>query len=181
MLPDKQAQGGTLTKLALSVGSALRSTSRHGSIGMIAGSLLEQIPTALDESSGVLDITGIDTVLYLDDSASMNGSNLNEGYKALSSLEERLKAHDDESRFLPTRIVKFGDHPQVLAPSDEHWSSMLVSACVGCFFWWNLHVENDSRRYQIEISTCRRKIESRCHYRRCRQHVSRKVRRCTRI
>jgi len=124
----QQAHGGTLTSLALSIGSALRSTSRHGAIGMIAGSLLEQIPTALDASSGVLDVTGIDTILYLDDSASMNGSNLNEGYKALSSLEERLKAHDDESRFLPTRIVKFGDHPQVLAPSDEHWSAMLVSA-----------------------------------------------------
>jgi hypothetical protein len=145
-----QAQGGTLTKFALSVGSALRSSSRYGSIGMIAGSLLEQIPTALDDSS-VLDITGIDTVLYLDDSGSMNGSNLNEGYKALRSLEERLKAHDD-NRFLPTRIVKFGDHPQVLAPSDEHWSSMLVSiswdASSGGTYMWKMIQDDVKSKYR---------------------------------
>jgi hypothetical protein len=68
----QQAHGGTLTSLALSIGSALRSTSRHGAIGMIAGSLLEQIPTALDATSGVLDVSGIDKILYLDDSASLH-------------------------------------------------------------------------------------------------------------
>ncbi len=82
----------------------------------------------------------------------MNGSNLNEGYKALSSLEERLKAHDDESRFLPTRIVKFGDHPQVLAPSDEHWSAMLVSAAwdasSGGTYMWKMIQEDIKSKYR---------------------------------
>lgn len=74
----------------------------------MAGSLIEGVPTMMDMYSGVLDVTGIDTIVYLDDSASMQGSNLVEGQKALQSLEKRLKTNSNngsDERFLPTRIV----------------------------------------------------------------------------
>ena len=75
-----------------------------GGGGLVAGQVFENVHElwevgahvtsrgkAIDVASGVLDVTGIDTVIYLDDSASMQGNNLYEGKKVLESLEERLK------------------------------------------------------------------------------------------
>lgn len=49
--------------------------------------LLDNFHTMVDAASGQPDVTGIDTLLYLDDSCSMQeGSNLREGHQAQHSL-----------------------------------------------------------------------------------------------
>lgn len=143
---------GAAKGLAPIIGPMMRSAARHTrggkGIGLeLAGTLLEQVPSAMDASSGVLDITGIDTVIYLDDSGSMIGSNLVEGQSALESLEQRLKTDpndEGDQRFLPTRVLKFGNNPLVLTPSDENWSTSLISAAWdgssgGTYMWKMIH------------------------------------------
>ena len=163
--------GGTFAKMALNtvkglapvLGPMMRDAARHSSRGnqgmamAIAGTLLERVPSVMDAHSGVLEVTGIDTVVYLDDSISMQeGSNLHEGRKALESLEARLKTnqYDDDSdqRFLPTRIVKFGDHPLVLSPSEEDWSVSLVCAAwdgsSGGTYMWKMIQDDIKSKYR---------------------------------
>ncbi|CAB9516426.1 expressed unknown protein [Seminavis robusta] len=144
----------TIKGLAPVAGPLLRNAANHsrGALGLsLAGSLLESLPTIMDASSGVLHITGIDTLIYLDDSASMAGSNLREGQKALQSLEQRLKA-DDDQRFLPTRIVKFGIHPTILNPSEEDWNASLVNfawdGSSGGTYMWKMIQDDIQARYR---------------------------------
>lgn len=65
-----------------SQGSARRGRGGHSarggeSVGLaLAGAVLENLVTALDAAEGVLEVTGVETVLYLDDSCSMSGRTL---------------------------------------------------------------------------------------------------------
>ena len=137
-------------------GAGTMSRGGRGAAGLaVAGSLLESLPTIVDSMSGVLEVTGVDTVIYLDDSGSMQGSNLYEGQRALSSLESRLKREEDDQsdqRFLPTRIVKFGEHPTVLNPSEEDWNCALVNAAwdgsSGGTYMWKMIQDDIRTRYK---------------------------------
>jgi hypothetical protein len=150
----------TVKGLAPVVGPWMRAAGNQsrggrGAVGLaLAGSLLEHLPTVLDATSGVLEITGIDTLVYLDDSASMQGSNLREGQEALQSLETRLKTASDDAdqRYLPTRIVKFGNHATVLNPSEEDWNVSLVNAAwdgsSGGTYMWKMIQDDIKNRYR---------------------------------
>jgi hypothetical protein len=147
---------GTALGLAPVVGPLLKSASMYGrgrqGLGLsVVGSLLEELPNIMDASSGLLDVTGIDTVLYLDDSCSMEGTNLYQAKQALESLESRLKT-DSEDRFLPTRIVKFGDRSVVLSPSEEDWNRSLVSLAwdgtSGGTYMWKMIQEDIRGKYR---------------------------------
>ena len=122
----------TLAKAALSavkigapaVGSAL-SRSRHPAT-MVAGHVLENMPSIIEQWSEPVVVHGIETTLYLDDSGSMNWHSgrrttpLDEGRKVIHSVSPLLQG--------PTRILKFGSSPTTLAPREEHAvSASLVS------------------------------------------------------
>ena len=149
--------------LAPIVGPLVKSAARHsnrgrgsGSVGLsLAGDIIESIPTMMDMYSGILEVTGIDTLIYLDDSTSMQGSNLVEGKMALKSLEKRLKTNSNNTndrRFLPTRIVKFGSSPTILNPSEEDWSVSLVNAAwdgsSGGTYMWKMIQDDVQAKYR---------------------------------
>ena len=147
----------TVKGLAPLVGPLVRSAASQsrgrGAVGLsVAGSLIEGVPTMMDMYSGVLNVTGIDTLIYLDDSGSMKGANLIEGQKALQSLETRLKTNSNDQRFLPTRIVKFGNHSTVLNPSEEDWSPALVNVAwdgsSGGTFMWKMIQDDVQAKYR---------------------------------
>jgi hypothetical protein len=83
----------------------------------------------------------------------MQGSNLQEGQQALRSLETRLKRSDDyDQRFLPTRIVKFGNAATVLNPSEEDWSVSLVNfawdGSSGGTYCWKMIEDDIQNKYR---------------------------------
>ncbi|CAK9035756.1 unnamed protein product [Durusdinium trenchii] len=78
----------------------------------VVGQLLELLPWALDLREGPVKVDGLETVLYLDDSASMSGQNLSEAKAALRKMAHLLQDS-------PTRVCTFADHKQVIVPREE--------------------------------------------------------------
>eukprot|EP00913_Durusdinium_trenchii_P000149 g134.t1 len=92
----------------------------------VVGQLLELLPWALDLREGPVKVDGLETVLYLDDSASMSGQNLSEAKAALRKmahlLQERVEvitACPCRGFDSPTRVCTFADHKQVIVPREE--------------------------------------------------------------
>jgi len=67
-----RAAWGVAKTVAPVAGSAL-AKARHPGF-MLAGHLLQSVPSVLDAVASPVDVCGIETVLYLDDSGSMRGS-----------------------------------------------------------------------------------------------------------
>ena len=124
-----RAAWGVAKTVAPVAGSAL-AKARHPGF-MLAGHLLQSVPSVLDAVASPVDVCGIETVLYLDDSGSMRGSVsssgsgsggdgdgggsgwggswgstlLDEGKRVLSTMGPLLRG--------PTRVLKFGAAPTV--------------------------------------------------------------------
>ena len=128
--PSSSAGGvvGTLARAAWGVaktaapvaGSALARSRHPGAI--VAGHMMQAVPSMVDAMASPVAVDGVETVVYLDDSGSMRsgsgasgwlaGSLLDEGKRVLSSMGPLLRG--------PTRVLKFGHTPTVLAPREPH-------------------------------------------------------------
>jgi len=114
-----RAVWGVAKAAAPIAGSAL-SRSRHPGM-MVAGHVLQSMPSVVDAMADPVVVDAIETIVYLDDSGSMRsdsgsreffgGSLLDEGKKVLGSMGPLLSG--------PTRVLKFGHTPTVLAPREE--------------------------------------------------------------
>jgi hypothetical protein len=115
--------------MAPAVGTALSTGAQRGVGGRngasnpvlhLAGLAVASLPSIADSMSERVLVNGVETTLFLDDSASMLGSGLHEGKKALDALGYLLDG--------PTRVVKFGGCKRVLAPREKDgFSTSLVS------------------------------------------------------
>ncbi|CAJ1393657.1 unnamed protein product [Effrenium voratum] len=99
---------------ALLASDVARTPSRRSNAPLAAhvvGQLLQQLPWALDLREGPVTVDGLETVLYLDDSASMSGANLSEAQASLRKMAHLLQDS-------PTRVCTFADVKQVIVPRE---------------------------------------------------------------
>jgi hypothetical protein len=78
----------------------------------LSGHAFASIPFWLDAYEGQIVVSGLGTVVYLDNSYSMKGVKLVEGQGALRKMSHLLQGS-------PVRVVKFGTHKQVIMPREE--------------------------------------------------------------
>ena len=144
-----RAAWGVAKTVAPVAGSAL-AKARHPGF-MLAGHVLQSVPSVLDAVASPVDVCGIETVLYLDDSGSMRGSVssssgsgsgsggssssggsgwggswgstlLDEGKRVLSTMGPLLRG--------PTRVLKFGAAPTVHCSSRRLQWPLMTSDCI---------------------------------------------------
>ena len=106
--------------------------------------VLQSLPGVLDSMSEPVEVVGVETALYLDDSGSMVGSGIDEGCAALRAISPLLRGM--------TRVIKFGSAPTLLAPRDVGVSDSLVQMAwdgsSGGTYMWHM-IEQDVRtRYR---------------------------------
>ena len=132
------------------LGSALQG-SKHPAAAL-AGHLIGGLPGAIDGASEPVVVSGVETVLYLDDSGSMTwaagvaapgSSRLDEGRRAVSALAPLLQG--------PCRVLKFGSYASVLMPRDDAASGVASSlvhmswnGTSGGTYMWHM-IEQDVR------------------------------------
>lgn len=76
---------------------------------------LDNLPAVIDFQEGVVPVESLETVVYLDDSGSMSGKNLEAGHRLLERMSHLLTDS-------PTRILVFGSEARVVAPRDANVS-----------------------------------------------------------
>lgn len=119
--------------------------SRHPAMS-IAGMVLGHSTTVLDEFSDpvVIPSDGIETVLYLDDSGSMDG-NLYQGKAALDSMAPLIQGSS-------IRTVKFGRGKTIVSPREKEWSTALTflnwDASSGSTYMWKMIEDDVLQRYR---------------------------------
>jgi len=112
----------------------------------IAGHLLGHSSTLLDEFADpvIIPSGGMETILYLDDSGSMDDS-LFQGKAALDSMSDLLQGNS-------VRIVKFGAGKTVLSPRDDSFSTALTclnwDAKSGSTYMWKMIEDDVLQRYR---------------------------------
>lgn len=152
----RQRQGnsgvaGTLGKFAYQaakglapiVGPLLRATGRQGlargggrgggsAAGMaVVGSLLENLPAMVDAAGGKLDVTGIDTLVYLDDSGSMQGNNLHRDgprckvWRVVSKRNQLETTNDFYRLALSNLVVTLRSSTRPKKNGASRWSTLL--------------------------------------------------------
>eukprot|EP00434_Breviolum_minutum_P000218 symbB.v1.2.000181.t1/scaffold9.1/size550961/37 len=104
-------------KYGPALGSVLKDAGNPGRargslLAMSVGQLLEMLPWMVDMREGPVLVDALETVLYLDDSGSMNGANLSEARGALRKMAHLLQDS-------PTRVCTFGTHKQVILPREH--------------------------------------------------------------
>ena len=159
------------------VGSALvaaggRGRRGGGGLGLaVVGGLLQNLPAAIEFGQGPVPVVGVETCCYLDDSGSMtswqgsrtpwnassfgfssssSGRPLDEAHRVLESLEPHLRG--------PTRVVKFGSAPTVLAPRDTGGLTAAGSTAAtlawdgssGSTYMWDMILNDVRARYVPE-------------------------------
>lgn len=100
-----------------------------------------------DETSESIIVQDIETVLYLDDSGSMYGSNLSKGQSLLNSMWSSLSCN--------LRIVKFGTYKTVLSERSENISvlpevttNMMWNAQSGLTYMWHMILNDIQQKYR---------------------------------
>lgn len=130
------------------VGPAARAMSgprSHPALNL-AGQLLGHSTTLLDEFADpvIIPSDGIETVLYLDDSGSMD-AHLYEGKAALDTISPLLQGTS-------VRILKFGTGKTVLSPRDNSFSTALTclnwDAKSGSTYMWKMIQDDVMQRYR---------------------------------
>ncbi len=112
----------------------------------LAGHLLGHSSTLLDEFADpvIIPSDGMETILYLDDSGSMD-DNLFQGKAALDSMSDLLQGSS-------VRIVKFGAGKTVLSPRDDSFSTALTclnwDAKSGSTYMWKMIEDDVLQRYR---------------------------------
>ena len=128
---------------------------RNSGLGFAVGAALAHLGTVLDVTEGMTEVRDAETCVYLDDSQSMTwgvhssanlfGTRLEEGKRVLQSLRPLIDG--------PTRVVKFGSHPTVVAtrqPADEIPESSLQlqwDGSSGATYMWKMIEEDVVGRY----------------------------------
>jgi hypothetical protein len=91
-----------------------------------------------------VQIVDLETIVYLDDSGSMQGSGLLEGNRVLKDIEPHLFG-------LPTRLVLFGSTKETLAVRDEGLNTTLAGlrwqGSSGGTYMWKMIEEDVVRMY----------------------------------
>ena len=146
-----RAAWGVAKTVAPVAGSAL-AKARHPGF-MLAGHVLQSVPSVLDAVASPVDVCGIETVLYLDDSGSMrgsvsssSGSGSGSGSGGSSSsggsgwggswgstlLDEGKRVLSTMGPLLrgPTRVLKFGAAPTVHCSSRRLQWPLMTSDCI---------------------------------------------------
>jgi hypothetical protein len=139
---------GSVKAAAPLVGRALRHTKgkggKHGLGFEVAALAMEKLPSVMDDMSDPVEVRGVETILYLDDSQSMKGANIMKGHQVLSSMSDILKEN--------TRIVKFGSDRTVLYSRENSWSSALVhmnwDGSSGGTYMWKMIQDDVMNRYR---------------------------------
>lgn len=112
-------------------------SKKHPMLGL-AAKALEHFPSVLDAMSNTIVVNDVETILYLDDSASMKGTNLSKGHQILASMSNILTSN--------IRVVKFGSRKTIIAARDEELSLSLAhfgwDASSGSTYMWKM-IEDD--------------------------------------
>ena len=127
----------SLIAAAAPIVAPLLKNSKHP-LAKVFGGLAEIVPNLQDSMQPCVEVAGTETVVFLDDSFSMSGTNLDQGKSVLREIQSLLQ----DSR---TRIVKFGSSKSIILPRGTAWSPLLASswdASSGGTYMWHMIKED---------------------------------------
>lgn len=134
-------------KAAVDVGVKSLPRSKQG-VGQMAASVLNSAFDAAVDAAGPEDavaVTGVEDVIYLDDSGSMQGSELSMAQDLWWKMAERLQEN-------PTRILKFGSKKHLVSPRTTTFSRQAVAinwnASSGTTYMWHMILEDVLSTYR---------------------------------
>ena len=146
-----QAAWSAVKTAAPVVGTAIAAHGRHNPALAMVGQVLTHLPATVEMAGGQTVVNDVETCLYLDDSGSMRASSrlfdtrLMEAKRIVKSIHPMLEA-------MPTRVLKFGSTPTVLASRETSgFSSTAVQLAwdgsSGTTYLWKMIEDDVLSRY----------------------------------
>lgn len=109
---------------------------------------IEKMPTLVEAASSPIVIEDVETIVYLDDSESMNFmGKLSRGKEILQEMMPMLQRN--------TRVVKFGKHKTILSPREDKLSSSISifgwNGRSGGTYMWKMIEDDVKERYKPPV------------------------------